>query len=441
MELSRLAKDELTYELKVRGVVDVKDVESMRKAWRRLKAIEESGKSLVLALPIGESYSEVATCERKCIEIRRELATSRPRFKKIETTIAHLFPRIERISVDFAETLAARSALLLEILELSELAGVIRVQHDADDSEERDGAEGPPRDEEIGDGGDQGHRRDSTHSRNAREGERERTLQGLSTRLLEQELQLDMAAGITSCKTISTPVCQWNLKFTGDGSGPSVHAFIEEVNELREARNISFRELNRTAIDLFAGPALFWYRSIKKQTKSWTETCMLLKHEFLPYDYDNDLMEEIKARTQGTGEKLSLYVATMDALFNRLENTLDEKQKLAILMRNILPQYMDRLSMIKIKSIQELAARGRSLEESWRCMNRYRPPPTNGRFLEPDLRFKGFPGPMGSAQAMPLPKNAPQEDIKTLSCFGCGRPNTMRKNCPICSKNAQGDRV
>ncbi|KAJ8982408.1 hypothetical protein NQ317_017210 [Molorchus minor] len=124
----------------------------------------------------------------------------------------------------------------------------------------------------------------------------------------------------------------------------------KEVDGLREARHVSTDELYASAIDLFTGPALLWYKNIKKSIHSWSELVECLKRDFLPVDYEEDLLNEIKSRTQGPSENVLFYIIAVESMYNRLTNPYSEKEK--------------------VKQIKQ----------------RYRPPPSRKlQLLEPDL--------------------------------------------------------
>lgn len=64
-----------------------------------------------------------------------------------------------------------------------------------------------------------------------------------------------------------TPVSKWGLKFTGE-KGTSVNAFLERVSELKIARHVHDDELFDSAVDLFAGKALVWYRDARRSVNT-----------------------------------------------------------------------------------------------------------------------------------------------------------------------------
>lgn len=114
--------------------------------------------------------------------------------------------------------------------------------------------------------------------------------------------------------TKSVPVSKWQLKF----SGMSVNAFLERVKELRIARHISEDGLFDSAVDLFEGYALLWYRDARKRIITWPDLARLQREKFQSVHYNEKLFEEIKLRTQEPSESIRVYFSVMSAKFGRL---------------------------------------------------------------------------------------------------------------------------
>ena len=54
------------------------------------------------------------------------------------------------------------------------------------------------------------------------------------------------------------PLYKWNVSFDGTGS---VTSFLERLEELRESRQVSKDQMFQSAVDLFKGDALLWFRT------------------------------------------------------------------------------------------------------------------------------------------------------------------------------------
>lgn len=81
------------------------------------------------------------------------------------------------------------------------------------------------------------------------------------------------------------------------------------------SRRISKDDLFQSVSEILGGTALVWYRSKRNVIKSWEELVAGLRKTFLDPDYDHQLMEEIRKRTQGPQESIAIYIERMQALF------------------------------------------------------------------------------------------------------------------------------
>lgn len=183
----------------------------------------------------------------------------------------------------------------------------------------------------------------------------------------------------------SVPVYKWDLKYNGEKSS-SLKAFLERVDELCASRNVTKSDLITSACDLFSGNALIWFRSIKNKVSDWDSLVDLLLTEYLPPDYDDLLWTEIRERTQGRNESITIYVAIMETLFSRLGKIVPEVTKLKYIKKRILPHYASQLALKDINSISDLIKYCKKLDEAHSAKIGYKPPPSHCS-LEPELAF------------------------------------------------------
>lgn len=96
----------------------------------------------------------------------------------------------------------------------------------------------------------------------------------------ELERQSNMCLPTAVTKAVkSVPVSKWNLRLSSDKKGLSVNAFLQRVCELKVARHVD-DELFSTAVDLFEGLTLIWYRAVREDVYSWQELSARLREEF-----------------------------------------------------------------------------------------------------------------------------------------------------------------
>lgn len=180
------------------------------------------------------------------------------------------------------------------------------------------------------------------------------------------------------------------IKYNGKSC---VHGFIQRVSEYSSARNISSTKLLSYATELFTDDALHWYRSIKSSVNTWEELVALLTEDFSHFDHDYRLLSEIRNRTQGVNENITIYIAKMTELFSRLTKSISEQEKLDILKHNIRPCYFSVLASnsSSINNIENLKTLCRNYEKIKDLTSQFREPPeVSSDTLAPDLAYSKF---------------------------------------------------
>lgn len=427
LNIGRLSKTELIYQLKIRGVTHDATVEIMRSTLRGLMKIEKSSSFIAPTYPFTFAEDRLAI-EAGLAEIEELLndcgeTWSSSEYAKITTKIAHYVIRTNRCNPGTNDEKNVRSKLLVKLVTLSsQLDATTRVrlvnspdtlQPDNDDA-----------DDNISD-----------------------TLANVPANLVK-----------------SIPVSKWNLTYSGNNQIISLSAFLERVDEMRIARNVSYEVLFISALDLFTDKALIWYRANRKSFRNWKELVDGLREEFLPVNYDDQLLEEVKRRTQGKDETIGLYLSVMSNLFTRFTVKLTKAQELKILLRNILPFYQSQLGLVEITSVAQLQKLGRRLEACRVSVETFAPPPSKHRALEPDLAYAHVMTNLAeldvnsSESAVAHVNNNNQSRVnsqkcwncgrighrssqcrqpRTKHCFRCGHPQVTVANCPSCSKNSR----
>lgn len=290
---------------------------------------------------------------------------------------------------------------------------------------------------------------------------------------------------LNETRSYDKPLSNWNITF--DGNNLSVGQFIERINEISSARNVSKERLFQSAIELFTGDALIWFRSIRPTIASWDQLIDRLRSDFLPSDYENDLWDEIRARKQGQNEKVIIFIAVMENLFSRLTHHPTEFTRLEQIRRNLLPYFQSQLSLRFIRRISDLRELCKQLEDTKYQIERFQSPISHNsrRSLEPDLSTKtstfrrvnevfheqNFEQNLSDLTYLnPLPStsanssnNYPEGVNNNISvdaldvtcwnckarghswrsckaklnrfCYSCGNPNVTVRNCMRCAKN------
>lgn len=448
--INRLSVDELAYELAIRGV-ESGTCDQMRKQLASLRRLEKIGGSFTYPEhPFTHEEDRDAIRRKLTEEIQpalQEMSEDPNAVLKLRTKFFHLIGRADRMKADDIEQRSVKSKILGEILSL--LA-------DLDDrvaggSGDRQDLNVPPSLSLL---------ENLQLSRASQErGEAEQTNVEFN---LPRHSSLDPAVGQPQR---SIPVSKWNITFSGGKKDMSVNAFLERIEELRIARNVSKETLFDSGVDLFAGKALHWYRYARKTERTWDGLVKRLREEFQPNNYAERLFEEIKGRTQSQDETVGIYVAIMSAMFDRLDCQVSEETKLRIILRNLAPFYQTQLGLVEVKSLEQLKLLCKRLEERRDAAESYIPPVSRKQVLEPDLACiesavvtQGSPPLQGAASSA---NTLLQERSSALRCYNCNEPGHKaigclqpkklrcykcnlegytKKSCPRCSTSGNGGR-
>lgn len=239
-----------------------------------------------------------------------------------------------------------------------------------------------------------------------------------------------------------------NLKFNGKSC---VKAFIQRLEELTLSRGISDTKLFNSAAELFVDEALCWYRGVRDEVKDWSGLKDLLLDEYLPFDYDHRLLQEIRTRTQGHDESIVNYLSVMQNYFSRLSKPISDDEKLNIVLYNIRPFYTTQLALNPTESWSDLKKKCRLLENAKQRSELFSEPSKPGNSsIAPDLGYKNAssnrPGPRVAAVKSDTEDFCVRCRVNghilsrcrapfTLICYRCGGKGVTLKNCPKCSSS------
>lgn len=442
MQINHLKKEMLIYELVIRGITvdDSKTVEQLRATLRPVLKLEKQGKPLSIVQYPCDLDSEFVFIETVKNEISNGIKSMNAdnavaRFERNQSRLVHLLGRTDRIPISSLspDQVALRNNLLLEILSL------------LDDLENFSMS-----DPNI-----------SVLLSNTQSANQASSPTQVSTPTHSNPpVNLTSSASAFATTQKYESIQKWGVKFTGDAKFMSVHAFLERVNELMIARHVSESDLFNSAIDLFSGKALNWFRAYRSRFSNWKELSDLLIQHFQPPDYKSRLFRELLDRTQDTSEGIVDYLSSMSSLFRRYGSVPPDAQ-LEIIIRNLSPFYTTQLPVVD--TIEELEAECLKLEAKKYRAEHYVPPPRRRvNLVEPDFAFvdtnanveqtSGVSAVKQNNSVVPTSTeqrsqirvtcwnchkvghlNRDCTQPRKLHCFKCGQVGTTIRNCPNCS--------
>ncbi|XP_050497826.1 uncharacterized protein LOC126878990 [Diabrotica virgifera virgifera] len=246
----------------------------------------------------------------------------------------------------------------------------------------------------------------------------------------------------------SAPIHKWGVHFSG-GSNENVVSFLEKIECLRLARGNSEDECFSSAGDLFKDSAFTWYLNNRGSFTSWQELVAKLKSDFLPYNYEDNLLDEIKSRKQAPQEKVTIFINEVVSLCKRLEVPLSESHIVRIIKKNLLPSYHPSLALTDILSIADLTEKCKRLEEvlSW-SSEPISSVPSRSSVRNNESSYSGRPNYSRSGNVSTFNSritcwNCRQpghgyfdcSEPRGLFCYGCGHQGVRKFECEFCSGN------
>lgn len=422
-DVNRLKKDELRYELSARGfkTTDSQTVKDLRSLLKPLLKLEKAERSLEYPEMKLEISEELVIIDAKLTEL--STIASQPNFRGVQifTRLRHLTSRLDRLlpksdgDVTEVNVRRERVSSLLKCME-NEPKGVelaFLLSEDPDNESTSSSSEGE----------------NAAANRPS--------LVRTSTR---NDLEL--------------PQCwpnirKWNIQFSGNLEDTSVHNFLERVEELRHARNVSEAHLFNSAIDLFTGRALQWFRSNRERFGDWKSLTDLLRKHYEPPDYRARLFKDILNRTQDPSESIVDYLTCMNSMFRRYGHVEDDI-KLNIVVRNLAPFYSTQLP--SVSSLHDLEDACLILERKKYRAESYVPPSRRkNAFVDPDFAFVSAPYGEGVSAVQQIATSSRSSDIvcwnckktghvrqacpepKRVVCYRCGKMDVTVRQCPNCS--------
>lgn len=434
LDVDRLHKDELIWELRSRGIAESDNVDALRKSLRSALSLEKDA-SFNQPIPFeGDASEELNICQTKLNDITEFLTTfsgSVGQVRRLETKICHTYNRLERITSDDPDLMCKRAVLRKGLMEMisvynSKNLALKPVQQNVlTDLRLQDI---PP----------------STSGNTETHSPPPVTSSPRVPPIPNNDLNLNNSFNVNSSFTV--PVYKWQIKFSGLPT-ESFNSFLEEVEEHCISRNVNKANLFSSARDLFAGDALRMYNWFKRYASDWDSLIKLMKEEYVPSA--DKLWQQILSRTQGASESIGLYVAIMTSLFDRMPTHVSDSLRMQVLRRNILPFFQERLALTEIRSPFELIELCRKIEEIRESVDNFKPPNLSSLSLEPDLAYKGSP-----RQSRPtvneiqireqtcwrcktpghFAKDCPKRK-HDFRCFGCGKEGFTKNSCPNCNPN------
>lgn len=411
-QVTHLRQKELDYELAIRGVFTTRAVDEKRKILTKLLSKESNKPGCLIdmdnySMPyVDESAnitSSLETITTAIIEFEGSVTDSM--YKVIKSRINHVIGRVRRMKLpdqnkDIAITFKNES-----------LATALKLESDLTDKASKNS------DDPI----------------------------SLDSTLQHLNPIINVPPPVVTYVSSPALLADWPVKFKGDPK--TVFTFLEHVTELAQSRKVSEHDLFNSAIELFAGDALAWFRSVKSSVFDWNSLVVRLKSDFLPPHVDDDLWDQIRNRKQKRNESVLIFVAQLEALFSRLSRPSAETTKVRFIRQNLLPEYISQLALEDIDTVARLTSLVKKLEEANYIKSKHsvceistsniQNPQKNIPNSRKTFKNSNYNSKVKSSvkpESLPSSstvQNVNSQEKKTVVCWNCQLPNHLHQHCTL----------
>lgn len=209
---------------------------------------------------------------------------------------------------------------------------------------------------------------------------------------------------------------KWNCHF----DGKDVYAFLERIDELRQAYDFSEEQAIKGFPELLRGEALLWFRNERENFNSWDSLIKGLKEFFLSPQEQRNLRQQIFERKQKDNESIRSFVTALGTLMRRY-GEFNVNEQLDSLYYNMRPEFRLYVPRESVTSQADLVQKVEKIEETTRLINK-----------EKKKNFQ--PNDKAKIAAIEAPYN------NKTCCWKCKKPghsrikckNKQRKFCSYC---------
>ncbi|RXN37684.1 Retrovirus-related Pol poly from [Labeo rohita] len=118
------------------------------------------------------------------------------------------------------------------------------------------------------------------------------------------------------------------------------------------------------------GTARDWWEVARSSIKTWNEFESAFLSAFLSEDYEDELAERVRTRTQGERESIRDFAFTYRALCKRWKPTLTDSELVKMILKNIKPYLASQLRS-RVSNVDELVKLGQQLERDYEQQQQY----------------------------------------------------------------------
>ncbi|XP_014208619.1 uncharacterized protein LOC106639490 [Copidosoma floridanum] len=165
-----------------------------------------------------------------------------------------------------------------------------------------------------------------------------------------------------------------NLRFAGNEKENS-EEFLDRLVDFKNCMGVATRDLLASLPAILTQNASRWYRGNRNDFTIFTKFKQAFKPQFIGEFDREDLMEELRLRTQTKEEKISRYLSCFKYIISRFSDPPSLETQVELALRNLLPSYRKSTARKRLRTLGDIEKYGRRHEKELDLDARYVPPP------------------------------------------------------------------
>jgi hypothetical protein len=231
----------------------------------------------------------------------------------------------------------------------------------------------------------------------------------------------------------------YTARFGGTRSHEAIEDFIASADFYKDSEEIAGANALSGLSILLQGDAFKWWVGVKRTITTWENAKKAIRDEFDPRPPAHRIYQIIFETKQDANTPTGLFIAQKRALLAQVTPPDSESRQIEFLYGLLRQEIKDKIPRTSIATFYELLAKLRDVEGTLqeRKKEKVGPNDENGRnrceychnfgHTVKDCRKKA----KRVAQQTAERNNVAQAANNTnFSCYGCGHPGVIRRNCP-----------
>jgi hypothetical protein len=195
------------------------------------------------------------------------------------------------------------------------------------------------------------------------------------------------------------PYIKMNLPTFRGGDDYSPFEFLDKFERYAQSQQVPLNEALVSAMPCaLEGKAAIWWRFYKK-TNKWEDFKEAFLKMFGPSDYFRKLGQELELRTQGPGESLTTFIATIHEYYEKLNSRESDEERVNRVIRQMHPTYKPYMWQRRFRSLHDMMEYAHEVQASLHLDKAYKPPPAPSESVDPSLAYR----PTRSETRFPIP--------------------------------------